>query len=1025
MTDIADRLRAAVADRYDLERELGSGGMATVYLARDRRQDRPVAMKVLRADLAASLGAGRFSREIAISARLAHPNILPLYDSGESGGFLWYTMPFVEGESLRERLRREKQLPLEDAVGIACETADALAHAHAHGIVHRDIKPENILLEAGHAVVADFGVARAISAAGTDAITRTGLAVGTPLYMSPEQAAGARDVDGRSDQYSLGCVLYEMLAGDPPFTASTPQAIIARKLNEPLPRISVVREVVPPEVEAALQRSLARVPADRFRSVADFAAALRGRVATPPPTPVPAARGRVRRLAARTVAALVLLAAAAVLGRLALGVVRASRAARTYGDAPRWGAWKGWSGESFPVVAVADSLLIVGPQTREVEVFDGRRWTPARVPDGFSLRPRVGPVADGRLFAVTEAGGAEGAAASQYWWLTLSPGGLRPTEALPASGSQPNLPSWWSDGRDLVAYTHSIRRLEGGAWVAEPMPVTGFVRTVWGRDADHRFALVTSPEDSLLVFDGIGWRLVDPLGGSAPGRRVYTAGATFGDGTTVVVGDECDAQERCRPLILEQDRFGDRWRRVAIPRGIGIPVTPRRDTTGACDSPDFALTGVAGRSRDDWVVSGTWSACEQGRWPRLRTGCPPGQPCVWQAGRDGLRPVADLVGRQVAAAVFADSVTEALADDGTLWRRVGGGWRAVTRVPGLPFRLVGASQRLVVRATGGVVRYEPGRGDTLSAFFTAPLRGFPPATDAGAPLRQLVVRDTTAVALTDDGRVLVSRCRMVRIGAGPRDSELRCLPWAPLPPAGARVEAIAVLAGGTVVGVGGAGLAVSWSGPRPTRERLPPAARGDSLWAVVATADGGALAIGTTAVVRRDARGAWAPVRPWRQPPNERGRFAALPDGDLVTAGWAVRVWDRSPDTLPVRTLYGPAPSELQVSALHVLPDGRLVAGLASPPDRILGGRLIVWADPARAGREQPVDLPLDLDVTDLADDGEYLYVAGRGGSLAIALDALPFARPAPAPPAPAPPHAAAGAAPQRQQRTPAQRRQR
>jgi len=274
MTTPLDRLTAALADRYAIERELGQGGMATVYFARDLKLGRAVALKVLRPELAASLGGERFLREIEIAAKLAHPHILALFDCGEADGLLYYTMPFVEGESLRDRLTREKQLPLEDALRITREVADALGYAHSRGLVHRDIKPENILFAAGHAVVSDFGIARAVSAAGTARLTETGLAIGTPAYMSPEQAAGSQEVDGRSDLYSLGCVLYEMLGGDPPFYASTPQAVLAKKLSEAVPRISVVRDAVPAGVEAALTKALARTPADRWPTAADFAAAL-------------------------------------------------------------------------------------------------------------------------------------------------------------------------------------------------------------------------------------------------------------------------------------------------------------------------------------------------------------------------------------------------------------------------------------------------------------------------------------------------------------------------------------------------------------------------------------------------------------------------------------------------------------------------------------------------------------------------------------------------------------------------------
>jgi len=266
------RLKAALAGRYTIELELGQGGMATVYLAHDVRHDRQVAVKVLRPELSLELGADRFVREIHLAARLNHPHIMPLFDSGEAGGFLYYVMPVVEGESLRERLQQAKRLPVEDATQIAQEVADALDYAHRHGVVHRDIKPENILLQDGHAVVADFGIGKAVSAAaqGVAALTRTGVTVGTPAYMSPEQAAGDEAIDGRSDLYSLGCVLYEMLAGEPPFTGPTAQAVIAAHLTATPRPLAELRSDTPPWVADAIARALAKDPNARFRAATAF-----------------------------------------------------------------------------------------------------------------------------------------------------------------------------------------------------------------------------------------------------------------------------------------------------------------------------------------------------------------------------------------------------------------------------------------------------------------------------------------------------------------------------------------------------------------------------------------------------------------------------------------------------------------------------------------------------------------------------------------------------------------------------------
>jgi serine/threonine-protein kinase len=272
--DPVAQLNEALAGRYTIDRELGRGGMATVYLAQDLKHDRPVAIKVLRPELAAALGPERFLREIQLAARLQHPHILGLHDSGDAGGQLWYAMPYVQGESLRDRLEREQQLPVDDAIRITQQVAAALGYAHTQNVIHRDIKPENILLAGSHAVVADFGIARALDAAGGPKLTETGLALGTPYYMSPEQAVGSGRLDGRADIYALGCVLYEMLAGTPPFTGLTAQAVLARHSVDTAPPLRTVRQTVPAAVEQAIANALAKVPADRFATAEQFSEAL-------------------------------------------------------------------------------------------------------------------------------------------------------------------------------------------------------------------------------------------------------------------------------------------------------------------------------------------------------------------------------------------------------------------------------------------------------------------------------------------------------------------------------------------------------------------------------------------------------------------------------------------------------------------------------------------------------------------------------------------------------------------------------
>ena len=274
MSDAAPALSTALADRYRIERQLGMGGMATVYLAEDLKHHRKVAVKVLKPELAAVLGAERFVQEITTTAALQHPHILPLFDSGEAGGFLYYVMPFVDGETLRARLDRETQLGIDEAVKITVAVADALDYAHRHGVIHRDIKPENILLQEGRPMVADFGIALAVSAAAGGRMTETGLSLGTPHYMSPEQATAEKEISARSDIYSLGSVLYEMLTGDPPHTGASAQQIIMKIITEQAAPVTNARKSVPHNVAAAVAESLEKLPADRFDSAKEFADAL-------------------------------------------------------------------------------------------------------------------------------------------------------------------------------------------------------------------------------------------------------------------------------------------------------------------------------------------------------------------------------------------------------------------------------------------------------------------------------------------------------------------------------------------------------------------------------------------------------------------------------------------------------------------------------------------------------------------------------------------------------------------------------
>ena len=427
MTDPVSRLNEALDGRYRIERQLGEGGMATVYLAEDVRHGRKVALKVLKPELAAVVGAERFLAEIRTTAGLQHPHILPLHDSGEADGLLFYVMPYVEGESLRERLDREKQLPVDEAVGIVRKVAGALQAAHERGVVHRDVKPANVLLSQGEPLVADFGIALAVQHAGGGRLTETGLSLGTPYYMSPEQALADRDPDARSDVYSLACVLYETLTGEPPFTGGTAQAVLGRILTADPTRPTELRRAVPPGVEAALLRALEKTPADRYSSAADFARALGGEGDAVAPSPVGPASGlrRPSVAAGAAVAGLVGLGAGALVGAgLATGP-----GARDVGlpyAAPVAG------GMTTPAFAVAgDGSFIVyeggtgaatqlwyrslvGDEARPIAGTEGASWTPRISPDGRRVAfvsestLRIAPIAGGVVTTVAEVEGPVG-----------------------------------------------------------------------------------------------------------------------------------------------------------------------------------------------------------------------------------------------------------------------------------------------------------------------------------------------------------------------------------------------------------------------------------------------------------------------------------------------------------------------------------------------------------------------------------------------------------------------------------------
>ncbi|HYW30514.1 MAG TPA: protein kinase [Gemmatimonas sp.] len=467
---VLDRLRSALADRYRVDAELGRGGMATVYLAHDLRHERDVAIKVLHPDLGAALGGERFLAEIRTTAKLQHPHILPLLDSGDAGtGILWYAMPYVRGETLRAQLERERQLPVDDAVLLAREVADALQHAHAQGIIHRDIKPENILLQDGHALVADFGIALAVQSAGGARMTQTGLSLGTPQYMSPEQAMGERTIDARSDIYALGAVTYEMLAGEPPFTGPTVQVIVATVLSErPVP-LATIRDTVPLHVEVAVLRALAKLPADRFASAAAFAAALTERTTHPAYAPAITQKRRWLGVAGATVAA------------LAIGVFGGARLRSNTAVGPVE------YDVGLPESAAFRGVLLTGGVLS---------------PFGLAISP------DGSTVVYQTTRGDH----SELWLRSLQDGTLRSIEGT-TNGIQPAL----SPDGTRVAFIRASSR----DWTVEVVRLSGGTAAVLGRGtagvamqwlADGRLLLVEG--------DGTALRTIDPATGATTKRAI-------------------------------------------------------------------------------------------------------------------------------------------------------------------------------------------------------------------------------------------------------------------------------------------------------------------------------------------------------------------------------------------------------------------------------------------------------------------------------------------------------------------------
>ncbi|HET7187111.1 MAG TPA: protein kinase [Gemmatimonadaceae bacterium] len=565
------RLATALAGRYAIDREIARGGMATVYLARDLRHDRRVAIKVLREEIAAVVGAERFLAEIHVTASLQHPHILPLFDSGNADGLLWYAMPYVEGETLRSRLARDGALPVADAVRLAREIADALDHAHTHGIVHRDIKPENVLLQDGHALVADFGIALALEQAGGERITRTGLALGTPQYMAPEQAAGERALDARVDVYALGAVLHEMLAGEPPFAAPTRQAAVQRLMHEPPPTLLARRPDVAPFVAAAVRHALAKRPDQRFGSAAAFAAALLPLT----PSEERVALGPVRiepvQSQGRTVSASTALYVAAVMLVVGLAgglLLDPSSLMRRWTDA-RAAATPSTPGREAPIVAPADvspaadgnlSLAVVDRAGRPVRTIAATRpWTPRFSPDG--RRVAYGAFGDGRQ-------------SSDLWVTDLDAG---TTQRLTDDDGDANDPQWSADGT-TIAYSVSA---PGGKDVVMRLFKGGRERVLASRDGTQFPSDWLRDGSALLVTDDAGGVGHDILVQPADGSPAKAYVATPADETAARISPDerwvaYTSNESGQPEVY-LDSYPNAGRRVKISAGGGEHPVWRSD----------------------------------------------------------------------------------------------------------------------------------------------------------------------------------------------------------------------------------------------------------------------------------------------------------------------------------------------------------------------------------------------------------------------------------------------------------------
>jgi serine/threonine protein kinase len=942
-------IQSALGSDYVVERLIGSGGFAEVWAATDTKLQRKVAVKVLHPDLVASRSlVARFQREAQSIAKLRHPGIIPIYTVGRADDLVYYVMPLVEGESLQEYLGRHGTLDPDEARRILRETAAALAVAHEAGIVHRDVKPENIMLEGRErrVLVMDFGIAKSTTAAAQTGLTGTGVVIGTPYYMSPEQALGSKGLDARSDLYSLGCVGYRMLTGRLPYEGNTAQEVISRLLtSDPAPMESLAPGL-PDDLRSAVARCLAKQPDERFASAGDLLVSL-----TPPGAAAPP-RQRLRRPRVRlrptwvVVATLLVAAGILVVPPWLRNFPRHGPAAPT--ASPAWRSEQAVPSIRLSALPVSDSVLLVSTALTDsgiiYQVYDGTGWRAATTHRGGLGRP-VMVRGERRFYDVQGTGWAWN---GQRW---------QAREQLGMSG----VLSVWSDGTrvEVVATNNGVFRRVGRQWLRQPMPTSSRLDALFGREVSKLYGLLSHPEsggrDSLLAYNGVSWAS-QPVRWDDTASTTLRDGVTLADRTTLIVGSTCRGQARCVPLVLRQRGWKQFLEPVQIVETDWI-VPQVVQFTGAWGESGF----------DFWVWGGTGAGAEQ---------CSQQHVCTFHiTAGDGISAQVELRGRTVLRVFTLRGVPHALTDDGFVWALAAGRWGVASEVPGTairslaagPFGSAGVDDLGRVRETFGVA-------DTL-------WRG---------RWARVVAGDSGAWGLSRDGRLLELRCARPASRSGAIESRVaRCraaevprLPVtsrftdvAPLPQGGA----LAATVDGRMLrrdASGWVGENVPGGGPADSRPLL----RSRGRWA---------LLVGAGAAWRRDSLGRWS--RLLRRPMVGVQDAAVLPSGRavLVHRGcWLTAiVSEQRAWTANIPECDG------SVVRLVSLADGRLVVGTGSPEDPLLTGRLGVLAldDVNEAVSVVWVPLPRMTDVWALAEDGHDLLVGGSAGWAArLPLDSLP-----------------------------------